>query len=423
MTQGGNLELYRRIVEYEPLTKKAIFKKNDDTFKNWLSIVDENGEKAPKEVLSLINIFDKKTKFPQLLFDSGINANTYGTGFIEKQYREHKNTKAKSDATGKKLIDLEILSSEYIKNTETIDGVRYPVYKKKMEEKVYIHPSRLEVVRIDNIGNNYFGLPIPKLLWNTLQSKMNSDLSSGEILEFAAGMFDLTIQDMDDEQETKAETKFGEHPKYLIHDQDYELKAETPNRIDPKSFYDYFYVNIASAMNMPKHMLIGAEMGNVTGTEVGTSAYYSDIENIQKRVFTPIVESIYSELLESNGMTWKYFIDWNPIFVDELSEAKILQTRAYSAVQAFNAGIIDEGEARKMLMEGVIDLELDKKIKKETPGGAKPSDPNVNPQPVIKPQSLTDEQKKMIKNWKDYCKREELAQEERLKEAKKKEKK
>jgi len=51
--------------------------------------------------------------------------------------------------------------------------------------------------------------------------------------------------------------------------------VKNPTHIDPSPFYDYFYTNIAAVIDMPKHMLIGGEMGNVTGSEVGTSAYYS----------------------------------------------------------------------------------------------------------------------------------------------------
>ena len=423
LIQTVDLKLLRKIVTREPLVRKAIFKKNRDTFKNWLSVKDEDGNKAPKDILDIIHAFDKKVLFPHLLFEVGTCANIYGTGFIEKQYSEPDKTESKVDATGKKLIDLEIINPEFILKTKVEKKVEYPVYRGKGMTEKLIHPSRLEVIRIDELPNSYFGISIPHVLWNILKSKMTADVSSGEFVDWSArGMYDVTIQDMDDPQEKKANETLKKHPNYLIHDQDYELDVKNPSQIDPQPYYDYFYVNIAAAVEMPKHMLTGAEMGNVTGTEVGVSAYYSDIENIQRLVFTPIIESIYTEVLAARGKKWKYTIDWNSIFVDELAEAKILQTRSYSAVQAKNAGIVDIPEARKILNEGVVDLEISK-IPKVEPGGDKPSDPNIEPQPTIKPQHnavLSEKAIEMIQRWKDAGVREVEEQEKRLKEAKKK---
>lgn len=423
LVQSVDLKLLRKIVIREPLIRKAIFKKNRDTFKNWFAVKDDEGNKAPPDILKIIHAFDKKVLFPRLLFDAGTCANIYGTGFIEKQYQEADGTKSKVDATGKSLIDLEILNPEFILKTRVENKVEYPVYRSVGTTEKLIHPSRLEVIRIDKLPNSYFGISIPYVLWNILKSKMTADVSSGEFVDWASrGMIDVTIADMDDDQEKKAKETLKKHPYYLIHDQDYSLDVKNPTQIDPQPFYDYFYVNIAAALEMPKHMLTGAEMGNVTGTEVGVSAYYSDIENIQRLIFTPVIESIYTELLKSHGKEWTYNVDWNSIFVDELAEAKILQTRSYSAVQAKNAGIVDISEARKILNEGVVDLDI-KKIPKVEPSGEKPSDPNIEPQPVIKPQYnplLEEKAKEMIQRWKDAGIREVREQEKRLKEAKKK---
>jgi len=422
LVQSVDLKLLRKIVMREPLLRKAIFKKNRDTVKNWFAIKDDEGNKAPEDILDIIHAFDKKVLFPRLLFEAGTCANIYGTGFIEKQYKEPDKTEAKVDATGKRLIDLEIVNPEFILKTEKENKVVYPVYRSGGEEKL-IHPSRLEILRIDKLPYSYFGISTVALLWNILKSKMTADKSSGEFVDWAGkGMYDITIADMDDPQEKKANEELKKHPDYLIHDQDYTLEVKNPTQIDPQPFYDYFYVNIAAALEMPKHMLTGAEMGNVTGTEVGVSAYYSDIENIQKLILTPIIENIYTELLDTHNKKWKYTVDWNSIFVDELAEAKILQTRAYSAVQAKNAGIVDISEARKMLNEGVVDLDIDKILDVE-PDGAEPSDPNIEPQPAIKPQhtqALSQKAIDMIQRWKDAGMREVEEQEKRLREANKK---
>jgi len=428
LNKGIDLELLRKIVISEPLVRKAIFKKNRDTFKNWFDIKDKNGDNPPQSILDMIDSFNKKTQFPALLYKAGICANIYGTGFIEKIYNEHGNTRASSDPSGKTLIDLELLNSEKIKERKKYKDtgkLLYPVYSKgRLSEDIYIHPRRLEVVKIDSLPFSYFGISIPKVLWNILGSKMNADKSSGEILNwFGRGMYDITIEGMTDEDEKHASKQVKNHPDYLLHDEKTKVDIVNPTRVDPAPFYDYFYTNIAAALEMPKHMLTGSQMGDVTGSEVGTSAYYSDIENIQKLVFTPIIENIYEELLKSNGRTWKYSIEWNPIFVDELSEAKILQTRSYSATQAYATGIIDQSEARDMLNVGIVDLDTGKTISDRNE--EKPVDPNIEPQPTIKPQHdetsftpyLTKSQKEMIEKLKLKGKIEAEMQEKRIKEA------
>jgi len=431
-TKDVDLELLRKIVISEPLIRKAIFKKNRDTFKNWFVIQDMDGNILSDRNYKIIRAFDKKTLFPNLLMQTGISANIYGTGFIEKIYNENSNTSSMSKITSRKnLIDLEILNSENIRerkknpNNEH-DSMLYPVYSKGNSGEKFIHPSRLEVVRIDKLPYSYFGISTVKILWNVLNSKMNADVSSGELLNwYGRGMYDIEIEGMtpEDENETKKQVK--KHPDYLIHDEKVKVSVVNPTRIDPTPFYDYFYTNIAAGLEMPKHMLTGAEIGNVTGSEVGTSAYYSDIENTQKLVFTPIIENIYKELFRSFNKSWDYEIVWNPIFVDELSEAKILQTRSYSATQAANSGIVDTGEARKMLNQGIVYLDPDKKIESIINDSPKVSDPNVEPQPVEKRESdesiytpfLTPLQKDMIERTKLKGKIEEELQEQRIREA------
>jgi len=433
LVKGGDLELLRKIVMSEPLVRKAIFKKNRDTFKNWFVVKDKNGEVIPDNIYNIIKSFDKKTLFPSLLFKSGVCANIYGTGFIEKIYNENMNTDSKTKITNRKnLIDLELLNPEFIRERKnnpenSKDETLYPVYRgKDTRTEKLIHPSRLEVVCIDKLPFSYFGISVPKVLWNILNSKMNGDVSSGELLNwFGRGMFDISINGMTDEDKNITEAEVRKHPDYLIHDEKVTTNVVNPTRIDPTPFYDYFYTNIAAAMEMPKHMLTGAEIGNVTGSEVGISAYYSDIENIQKLVFTPIIENIYKELLRSYNKEWDYEIEWNPIFVDELSEAKILQTRAYSATQTYSNGIVDTEEARRMLNQGIQELDVGKKIKNDNKPGT--TDPNVEPQPTIKPKDkysykpfLTKSQQEMIERTKLKGKIEEMMQEIRLEEAKKK---
>jgi len=254
---------------------------------------------------------------------------------------------------------------------------------------------------------------------------MNADEALGEIISwFGHGILDMTVENMTDEQMKNMVKIFNTHPDYYVHDQDYELDVKNPSQFNPKEFFNVFNSNIAAAAEMPTHILTGESIGDVTGSEVNVSDYYNDIANIQEIVFTPILISVYKQLLESNNIRWKYKIDWNPVFVDELSEAKIYQTRAYAASQLFNAGIIDIKEARFIMNEGFTVLDVGKDIKKKDVDGSVVDQPNVAPQPVVKPKSfkvpLTAEQCEMIaKAEHELGLRELYEQDKRLDEAKK----
>lgn len=389
--EGLSLEMCRRVALKEPLVLKAIHKKNKDTFRNWFTIKNIDGSKVAPRVENIIRKFEKDSNIKNVFYKGGVCANIYGTGFVEPIYSEKKSIDKppsnKARPVGLKVINSECINQKEVKDNS--DGIIYWIYKNpKTGDQKYIHPERIIDIAIDSLPFSPFGISKIDVLANIMQSKMNADIAAGETLAwFSTGVLDMTIQDMNDDQEKKMLQLFKEHPHYYVHDQDYALDVKNPTRIDPKPFYDYFYTNIAAALEMPTHILVG-ESKNITGVEVGISDYYHDIENIQKVIFEPIIEKLYGQLLKSYGYKWNYVIEWNPIFVDEQTEGKILQVRSYSAQTCKNSGIISIPEARKILNDGVVDLDVDKVPKQETPQmpqfPGKPSNPNIEPQPAVK---------------------------------------
>jgi hypothetical protein len=127
------------------------------------------------------------------------------------------------------------------------------------------------------------------------------------------------------------------------------------------------------------------------------------------------------------GKKIELVLDWNEIFVDELSEAKILQTRSYSAVQCVNAmnPIISIEEARKMLRDGHIELDPSD-VPEVEPAESKTPDPNVAPQPTVKDpeqsnnaefKELSPYQKRMIEIERAIGEKELVEQEKRCNES------
>jgi len=394
-TKQANLKTLRKVVLREALLYKGILKKNKDTVRNWFVVKPiKDGSKVPQNVLDALDDFDRRTNFKYKLYQTGVCANIYGTGYLERTYVE--NTKKLDSPVSPKSEPLNLI----VQNPECIysigahdkkkDGKDYFVYRKEATtEDVYIHTDRLQKLCIDKLPFSKFGISKVNVLYNVLRSKMNADISSGEILNwFGHGILHMTIDNMNDEQEQSALKLMAEHKDYFVTDETFKMDVHNPTQINPAPFYDYFYTNIAAAMEMPTHMLTGNTPGDVTGSEVGVSEYYHDIENIQDVIFTPIIEKFYKQLLKARGLKWKYRIQWNPIFVDELSEAKILQTRSFSAVQNKNSNIISVEEARGVLNEGVVNLDVDKVPEQPAPvlpGKPTGTEPNIAPQPTVKP--------------------------------------
>ena len=427
-TKEMPLQTMRKIVLREPLINKAISKKANDTFRNWFVVRDINTrEVLDDRSMRILRAFDDRSQFKNKLTIALKSAYIYGTGFIEKEYNEYSKTKPDTSVKGKNLINLDVLNSECIhqyKAKEIGGKQKYYIYRDGTAE-IYIHPSRLEVMVIDSLPFSKFGNGKVLLLKNILKSKMNFDISSGEYLNWGGmGLYDLTIQNMTEKQEEAAHKELSKHPDFLVHDEDYDLKVENPKSLDPKEFIEFFYANIASALEMPKQMLIGGDFTDIGGSDVGVSAYYADVSNVQEKISHHIV-SIYKDVLRAFGIEKDIYLDWNEIYVDELAEAKILQTRAYSAVQCINSAtpLIDQEEGRRMLCEGTIQLDYDKKIEKpKEPDAPKISDPNINPQPVKKPEKnaffpLTKSQKELLEKARELGRKELKEQEERVKEA------
>jgi len=188
---------------------------------------------------------------------------------------------------------------------------------------------------------------------------------------------------------------------------------------------------------MPTHILTGIQVGKVTGAEVGTGDYVKDCRDDQELDYSPLLTRLYSMLLKGKGRSFsKYEIVWNPIYIDEMSEADILLKRVQAADLAYNGargagGFIEDSEARRIFNEGQIELEVDKKIKKKemaqpsqplAPKQTKPEDTTKSDkkdesfQKDLQKFNLDEAQKLMIKKAKEMASRERKLGEKILKE-------
>lgn len=390
-------EKRRKIAEESPLLMKGITKKCADTFRAWFILETMEGHGKPvKTDLDLITDFELRSNYKKKLTEAKRASHIYGNGFLLIDFTDDDDVEV-YDPPGEKSMpwDVKVLNSEYITELKYFneayekEGILHYYYIDNNQNEMWIHPDRIQWVPANLIPGHNLGVSTIDLLRWTMFSKKNIDIAAGHILAwFAHGITDLKVIGMDDEGEKEKYEKIAaQHPGAWIHNEDLELKIHPASSINPKEFYDYVVLNIAAALNMPTHVLTGIQMGRVTGAEIGFADYYRDVSDDQELDMTPLIRDLYTRILKAKGKKWKYNIVWNPIYIDEAAEAKLLDIKIGAADKAKKGGLVDLEEGRMMINKGQIELDPAKEIEQpivpqpDNPGGPAPGPKN----PIKKP--------------------------------------
>ena len=370
-TDELSLDKMRKVVKQTPLLSKGIRKKSLDSVRGWFDVVTLEDKPIPVYDLNIIRDFEERSRLKQKWVEMAYSAHVYGDGYLLLLYAGDKNSLDAPPSKHSKLYSVEIIDSENIKEVGyhpkhgKKDKILYFHYEDFRNNKDYwIHPDRILHLPHNKLPHSIFGNSDVNLLRNIIKSKINVDIATGEILAwFAHGVYDIVQEGLTPNEKEKWKETAKAHPAYWIHDETAQIQSINPQAINPKAFYDYLIMNIAAALIMPTHVLMGIQVGRVTGAEVGFADYYKDIKDIQDLDYTPLLEWLYSKLLNSYGRRWKYKVNWKPVFIGEMAEAEILQNRVKSAVEAYQAGIISLEEARRIMNEGQIILDNKKEEK------------------------------------------------------------
>lgn len=387
------------VAEQCPLFMKAARKKTKDSLRAWHRIEHIDKTKQPfKKDLEYINQFIKRNNLKSLWRRFRVAAYTTGDGFLLITFDKNK-VEDLADAPSKGAIPykVQLLNSKYIteigfnpNRPEHKDGLIKSFHFENSDtgEDFWIYPDRIIHMTNDHLFGE-FGNSKVNLLRNIIKSSVNIDIAVGEILAwFAHSLLNVGLEDANDTEIAKWEKIVNKHPGAYIHGkEEAELEFIAPEAIDPKPFYEYIVLSIAASFFMPTHILTGIQVGKVTGAEVGTGDYVKDLKDDQELDHTPLLDRLYKTILKANGRSWdNYEIVWNPIYIDELSEADIMEKRVRAAEMAFNGtrgagGFIDLEEARRIFNDGQIALDPKKKVKTKEPmqtTSPEPSKPSDN---------------------------------------------
>jgi len=389
-SSGLTPEKRRELALQSSLFMKGTIKKNSDTFRAWFKFKREDGIKIPIADLELVKDFDNKTEIKRKFRTAGICADIYGDGYLLIKFYEPNNNGAKKleqEVPDKSIpLDLILLNPENITEYKPKDDKSKQYYyhylnPKKSEDK-WIHPDRIIHIKTVDLPFDYFGVSKVDILQNILISSVDIDIATGEILKwFSHGTQVLTKQGMQKNERTKALALMKEHPNFFAFSEKYKLEVTNPSGINPTPYYDHISEAISAALIIPRQVLLGIEIGRVTGAEIGFADYYRDIKDNQELVYTPHILRLYKLLAEANDRDFsKYEIDWEITYIDEMAEAELLGKRTAAAVNArsSNPPIISVREARRMINEGNVELDPDDEPE-EKPLPVAQDNPNVPP--------------------------------------------
>ena len=416
-TQRADYTLPRKdlgtLVMREPMIRKGIWKENKDIFGEGWTVQNHDPDiDMDDNDLDLIESFDKKAGTKYKLEQAGISANIYGDGFIELIFEEPEETTIDMPIPLTPPKDLNVLKAEYIYETEELDDIKYYIFKET--QKQYMHPDRILHIVKKRLPGHLFGISDVFTCARVLQSCMNADISFGEFIDWAGkGVFTLKLNGASQTELDEAEQKV-KRQNVQIFNEDAEWGVLNPTTMSPKEYYDYFFIKIAATLDMPQHILTGVQPGQLTGSEIGLADYYKNIINLQELIFTPILERIYKLVLEGNGRSFDdYKIVWNPIYIDENSEAQILLARSQAGALLHDRFVINDGELRQIAREGIQNLSGEQVLSVE-----KPAIEPVTPEDIIPTDVKSEEEQLSRAREKRLNELEMILQDKRIEEAK-----
>lgn len=410
-------EKRRELALQSSLFMKGIVKKNSDTFRAWFKLKRDDGVKIPSEDLILVRDFENRTQIKRKFKTAGMCADIWGDGYLLIKFLEEEspNKLMQEVPDGALPLDLIILNPENItevKYNDTKTQIYYHYVNTKKNEDKLIHPDRLIHIKTLDLPFDYFGVSKVDILRNILISSADIDIATGEILKwFSHGTQVLTKQGMQKNERTKALELLKEHPNFFAFSEKYKLEVIAPTAINPTPFYEHVSEAIAAALIIPRQVLLGVEIGRVTGAEIGFADYYRDIKDNQELIYTPHLSRLYDLLAKANGRDFsKYDIIWEVTYIDEMAEAELLGKRTAAAVNArsSNPPLITLKEARRMLNEGQVELDPDVEPESEKIDELPPRIPQEperpkSPDRLIKPviRAMNDDEMQMIKALND----------------------
>jgi len=414
------LELYKQ----DPMAQRAIDTKAKDLFEAGFEIIGLEEEES--NVIEELKKFLKRIRFKEKASSWARDAMVYGNGFIEILYAGD-TAPADEPPNGSDIADIVLVTPRQIIIVEDNDpesntygqivgylsippigGNRFPdrLIIDKSEIGIFqgklIHPDRILHLKFNSLSDSHLGMSLLEPAYHVLKSKIDADKVLGTIMvRFAKPILDILIEGGTPEEIRKAGeyasvmNKYVNEVSFFAHDDKLQLdiKGAQGKAIPPRDYMDYLVEQLAVCFGIPKTLIVGAEQGSISGSDLNLVSYFQSLEKDQETVLTPLIIELfrrYWRVKYKNELPEEIDIKWNRLYSDELASEKFKTLGSQNLIAGYKAGLIPREGARKKLCE-MYDVKYEdneeayeKETKQEPPADKNPDD-TKNPEQGVNP--------------------------------------
>lgn len=418
------LELYKQ----DPMAQRAIDTKAKDLFEAGFKIVGLEEEEDKKGIITELTLFQKKVHWKEKGPKIARDAMVFGNGFAEILYVGDRATKPSNPPLGATDIsdivmvsprqmliveDNEIESPNYGKiigylSINPISGGMLPdrliIDKSEIGNYVgkLIHPDRILHMKFNSLSDSHLGMSQLEPAYWVLKSKIDADKVLGTIMvRFAKPIIDFEIAGGTKEEIKKAGlygqvmNKNPNEVSYIAHDDKLkmEIKGAQGKAIPPRDYMDYLVEQLAVCFGVPKTLIIGAQQGSISGSDLNLVSYFQSLEKDQETIISPFMFTLFNRLWQvryQEDIPLELDIEWNRLYSDEIASEKFKTLGTQNMISAVKMGLIPKKGAQKKLCEmyGIKYEEADSAYE-DTPATSPPTNtPNLNPAQQVNPSGI-----------------------------------
>ena len=258
----------------------------------------------------------------------------------------------------------------------------------------FIHPSRILHFKFNTMGDSNVGISLLEPAYNTMKAKIDADEVIGTIMtRYAKPILEMigknakpnTIKKLG--QIAQAINSNPKTVSHFAHDDKIEFKIPSMGgkSLNPKDYYKIIFDNIATAVRIPKALLIGVEQGSISGSDLNLVAYFQNVDSEQQNV----IKDLIFKLLDAWHLAEKGVelpedvdIDFGRLYADEIAAIKSNMLGIQSLVVAFDKGLVPREGSRERACD-LLNIECDDFTDEDafnvSKGDGFPSDDNKSP--------------------------------------------
>ena len=338
---------------FEPLTYSGINKTANRMFMNWFELdTEKQGESIDESLREDLMDFYKKIHLKAKLMRVCVDSMVYGNGFLELVAGNGVQERNTPILPQSGLKDVVIADPLFIQpRVEWINQSTnefYYIEQTPNSGARQIHNSRIIHIPWAQLGTMRFGRGVIEIAIRSVLAKLNMDWALGEVIYRHGKPFIVlkTTGAGTKELEKAYKVLQNINPRTHFAGTDrHTFEMLNPSVVDPEPFALFYYHNLAAACEMPQMEFLGAQSGQMTGSEVDKVGWYANLKAKQESKFSDVIHTINNQYLKGN---WKDEVFWNEIYIDEKSQAEIHKIMADTVkVLYYDSSLMTDIEARQ----------------------------------------------------------------------------